>query len=212
MSKYIFFDLDGTLTDSSEGITKCVHMTLVHYGITEYEPDQLRTFIGPPLRVTFPAYGVPESEVENAITLFRSRYLTVGKFENKPYEGIRELLAVLKEEGNHLFVATSKPEKTAKEILDKFDLAKYFEEICGATMDGKIDSKEDVIRYLLSKIDNSTETVMVGDTKYDVIGANAFHIPTVGVAWGFGTEEEMREAGAKAIVETMEELHTILSQ
>lgn len=198
----VFFDLDGTLTDSSEGITKCAQLALRHFGIPAEDRTALRVFIGPPLRDSFPKFGVPEDRVEEAVAVFRSRYNTVGKFENVPYEGIRELLEDLRGKGLRLFVATSKPETTAVEILEKFDLAKYFEIICGATMDGVRDSKESVIEYLLQQTDG-TRAVMIGDTAFDVIGAKAFGIPTIGVAWGFGNREEMEAAGAISIVSSM---------
>ena len=201
----VFFDLDGTLTDSSEGITKCAQLALNHFGIPAEDRNALRVFIGPPLRETFPKFGVPEDGVEEAVAVFRSRYTTVGKFENIPYEGIRQVLETLKARGLKLFVATSKPEVTAVEILNKFDLSKYFDLICGATMDGKRDSKESVIEYLLSQTDG-TGAVMIGDTAFDVVGARAFGIPTIGVSWGFGTVREMTEAGAIRIVDSMEAL------
>ena len=202
----IFFDLDGTLTDSSEGITKCAQLALSHFGIPAPELDALKVFIGPPLRETFPKFGVPEEQVEEAVSVFRSRYTTVGKFENRPYDGIRQVLETLLERGLKLYVATSKPQETAVEILDKFDLSRYFRLICGATMDGKRDSKESVIAYLLEQTGTGEKAVMVGDTAYDVIGANAFSIPTIGVSWGFGAREEMEAAGAISVVDTMEEL------
>lgn len=209
--KSLFFDLDGTLTDSSEGITKCAQLALRHFGIPAEDRSALRVFIGPPLRESFPKFGVPEEKVEEAVTVFRSRYNTLGKFENVPYEGIRQLLEKLKAEGYRLFVATSKPEVTAKEILQKFDLTKYFEIICGATMDGQRDSKESVIRYLLRKTEG-TDALMIGDTAYDVNGANVFGIPTLGVTWGFGALEEMLDAGAIGLVDTPEALYHAITE
>ena len=202
----IFFDLDGTLTDSSEGITKCAALALSHFGLPVPDTDALKVFIGPPLRETFPRFGVPEERVEEAVSVFRSRYTTVGKFENRPYDGIRQVLETLTERGAKLYVATSKPQETAVEILDKFDLSRYFRLICGATMDGRRDSKESVIAYLLEQTGTGEKAVMVGDTAYDVIGANAFSIPTIGVSWGFGSREEMETAGAISVVDTMAEL------
>lgn len=209
--KSLFFDLDGTLTDSSEGITKCAQLALRHFGISAEDRSALRVFIGPPLRGSFPKFGVPEERVEEAVEVFRSRYNVVGKFENRPYDGIRELLERLKQDGYRLFVATSKPEVTAKEILHKFDLAKYFEIICGATMDGQRDSKESVIAYLLDQTDGEMP-LMIGDTAYDVNGANVFGIPTMGVSWGFGHREEMLSAGALGIVDTPEQLYHVITE
>lgn len=204
--KVILFDLDGTLTDSGEGITKCAQLALRHFGIDIPDRKQLGVFVGPPLRESFPKFGVPEEKVEEAIHIFRSRYLTVGKFENFPYPGIPELLDTLKEQGHRLFVATSKPESTAIEILEKFELAPYFEKICGAESDSSRDTKEAVIGYLLQQAGPLENAVMVGDTAFDVLGAAAHGIPAIGVSWGYGDIEEMRAAGAVAIVSTPAEL------
>lgn len=206
----VLFDLDGTLTDSAPGITKCAALALDHYGIPYESLDALLIFIGPPLRLTFPQMGVPEEEVENAVAIFRSRYNTVGKFENKPYEGIVGLLAKLKESGVHLFVATSKPEGTAREILDKFDLAKYFEEIAGATPDASRDTKEKVIAYLMSIAPVGGRCLMVGDTVFDVEGANHTGMDSAGVSWGFGDEQAMLREGAKVVVHNMDELFSLI--
>ncbi len=208
----ILFDLDGTLTDSGEGITKCAQLALGHFGISIDDRTQLRCFVGPPLRKSFPKFGVPEDRVEEAITVFRSRYLTVGKFENTPYDGIEPLLQMLKKRGHRLYVATSKPESTAMEILDKFGLSGYFNRICGASMDSGRDSKEAVIAYLLKLEGRAQKAVMVGDTAFDVIGAAAHQIPSIGVSWGYGDVNEMLAAGACAIAHTPEELGELLLQ
>ena len=144
--------------------------------------------------------------------MFRSRYLTVGKFENVPYPGIENLLRTLKAQGHRLYVATSKPESTAVEILDKFALSPYFTRICGASMDSGRDSKEAVIAYLLELEGREQKTMMVGDTAFDVVGAAAHGIPTIGVSWGYGDVDEMRKAGACAIAHSPEELETLLGQ
>ena len=211
MRPTLFFDLDGTLTDSGPGVMNCVQLALDAYDI--HPPrEALRAFVGPPLRVSFARFGVPEAELERAIAIFRERYLTVGKFENFPYPGIQELLARLKAEGFPLYVATSKPEATAKEVLEHFALDTYFTEICGATMDSSRESKEDVITYLLEKVGNTGQVVMIGDTEYDVLGAAAHGIPTVGVSWGYGEAETMKAAGAEVIVDTTEALYDYLNQ
>ncbi len=208
----VFFDLDGTLTDSGEGILNCVQLALRHFSLPCEDRQALRAFVGPPLRESFPRFGVPEDRVEEAVAIFRSRYLTVGKFENTPYPGIRELLVRLRQQGYPLYVATSKPESTAVEILRKFELDRYFERICGASMDGVRDTKEQVLRYLLSQLSSSRRAVMVGDTIYDVTGAAAHGIPAVGVSWGYGNPEEMTTAGAMALVSTPEELYALLTR
>ena len=210
--KAIFFDLDGTLTDSGEGIMNCAALALEHFGLPVPDREQMRVFVGPPLDQTFIRFGVPADRTDEAIAVFRSRYRTVGKFENFPYPGIRETLQTLKEQGHRLFVATSKPEVLANEVLNHFDLARYFEQIAGATLDGSRSHKADVITYLLGLTGDVGQTLMVGDTAFDVIGAAAHGIPTIGVSWGYGTVEDMEEAGAKAIAHSMDELADLINQ
>lgn len=208
--KVILFDLDGTITDSGEGIINCVQLALSHFGLPHDDRNALRCFVGPPLRDMFIQHGVPEDSVEEAIRVYRSRYTTVGIFENYPYPGIRELLDLLNKDGFRLFIATSKPESMARQVLDHFDLTRYFEEIAGSTLDGKRDTKSDVIAYLLEKTGAFENAVMVGDTHYDVIGASEHKIPTIGVSWGYGKCEKMRSAGAIAIADSPAELYTLL--
>lgn len=210
--KAIFFDLDGTLTDSGEGIMNCAVLGLEHFGLPIPPREQLRVFVGPPLDETFIRFGVPADRVTEAITAFRSRYMTLGKFENYPYPGIREALQTLKAQGHRLFVATSKPEILANEVLAHFDLAQYFEQIAGATLDGSRSHKADVITYLLGLTADVGLTVMVGDTAYDVLGAAAHGIPTIGVSWGYGEVSDLEQAGAVAIVHTLNELVQLLNR
>ena len=210
--KAIFFDLDGTLTDSGEGIINCATLALEHFGLTVPSREEMGVFVGPPLDQTFLKFGVPADKTQEAIDVFRSRYLVVGKFENTPYPGIREVLDNLKQQGYRLFVATSKPETTAVEILNKFELAPYFELICGATFDSGRVHKADVIAYLLDKIGNPQQILMIGDTEFDVLGAAAHGIATIGVSWGYGKVVAMEQAGAAAIAHSMDELlHLIQS-
>ena len=133
--KAILFDLDGTLTDSAEGILNCVAPALEHFGLPVYDRETMIVFVGPPLFETFPKFGVPADGVQTAIDIFRARYTTVGKFENTPFPGIREMLATLRAQGHTLYIATSKPEQQAREILEHFDLAQYFDIIAGAATD-----------------------------------------------------------------------------
>ena len=208
--KSIFFDLDGTLTDSGEGIINCAILALEHFGLPVPSRQELRVFVGPPLDQTFIKFGVPEDKAEEAIRVYRSRYTTVGKFENFPYPGIREMLQSLNDHGHRLFVATSKPEAMSVEILEKFGLAHYFERICGATFDGTRSHKADVIAYLLNQVSDISKAVMVGDTAFDVIGAAQHNIPTIGVSWGYGLVQDMVDAGAAAIASTPDELLALL--
>ncbi|MBQ7801581.1 MAG: HAD hydrolase-like protein [Oscillospiraceae bacterium] len=208
--KAILFDLDGTLTDSGEGIINCAGLALAHFGLPVPDPDTMRVFVGPPLRDTLMHFGVKVENVEEAMQVFRARYTTVGIFENKPYPGIRELLAKLKEQGHQLYVATSKPETMALTVLDHFDLSRYFDIIAGATLDKSRDTKAGVIAYLKEQTGAMTASVMVGDTAFDVTGAAAHGIPTIGVAWGYGRIEDMKAAGAIAIAQTPEDLFELL--
>lgn len=206
MSKTILFDLDGTLTDSGEGIINCAILALEHFGLPVPSREALRVFVGPPLHETFIRHGVPADKAEEAVEVYRSRYIPIGAYENTPYPGIRQLLEALKAEGHTLYVATSKPEQMSIEILNHFDLAKYFDRICGATMDTSRTHKEAVIEYLIRENGRTDNMVMVGDTKFDVLGARAHGIPTIGVSWGYGTVSDMQEAGAARIVHTTEAL------
>ena len=208
----ILFDLDGTLTDSGKGIINCAAMTLERYGLPVPSWDQMRVFVGPPLHETFMRFGIPEEEADNAVEIFRSRYNTVGKFENAPYPGIREMLEKLQKDGHRLFVATSKPEKVAKEILAHFDLERYFSMICGATESRSRTEKAEVIDYLLVQVGSDGHTVMVGDTAFDVLGAKHHGIGTIGVSWGYGKVEDMRSAGAVAIAHDAQALLQLLEQ
>lgn len=212
MIKAIFFDLDGTLTDSGPGIMNCAQLALDHFGIPVEDRAQLRAFVGPPLRQSFARFGVPAEDIDEAIRVFRGRYVPVGKFENSPYPGIQDLLRELKEAGYALFVATSKPEVTAVEVLEHFQLAQYFDRICGASLEAGRESKADVITYLLAQIGDPGQTVMVGDTDYDVIGAKAHGIPTIGVTWGYGEAAAMESAGAIALADTPQALRSLLEQ
>ena len=212
MKKCILFDLDGTLTDSGEGIIHCAQIVLDHYHLPVPEKQDMRWIVGPPLRVSLPRLGISEEITEEAIMLYRKHYEAVGIFENAPYPGIQTLLQKLKENGHRLFVATSKPEHMAHEVLNRFDLAQYFEVICGCQRDGVRDKKADVIAYLLQFMQPDEKVIMVGDTVFDVVGANEHKIPTVGVSWGYGVEQDMLDAGAVAVVHTMEELYQYLQK
>lgn len=204
--KRILFDLDGTLTDSGEGIMHCAELTLEHYNLPIPTRTQMRSIIGPPLKDSFRRYGVPEAELDNATAYYRKHYLAVGQFENFPYPGIKELLQRLQQEGNKLYVATSKPETMAQNILQHFEMDAYFDIICGAVSDANRSTKEEVIEHLLSLLETRDDLVMVGDTIYDVKGAAYHGIPAVAVTWGYGVVADMEAAGAK-IANTMDELY-----
>ena len=210
MPRYIIFDLDGTLTDSGEGIINCASLALRHFGLPVPDRQTMGAFVGPPLRKTFIKFGVPEEKAEEAVAVYRSRYMTIGKYENTPYEGILQVLEELKKRGYSLYVATAKPEEMAVDILHKFGLAPYFDKICGASMDASRDTKALILAYLLEQLPPRREgdTIMVGDTAFDVVGAAAHGIPTVGVSWGYGSACELKEAGAVCILSKPQDLLT----
>ena len=206
MKKTVLFDLDGTLTDSGEGIINCAALALEHFGLPIPSREEMRVFVGPPLHETFQRFGIPADRTVEAIQIYRSRYIPIGMFENTPYPGIKELLEALKTDGYTLYVATSKPEEMSITILERFGLAPYFDRICGASTDTSRSTKDAVIAYLLDRSGAKADMVMVGDTKYDVLGAKAHGIPAIGVSWGYGSTEEMLAAGAIGIADTMEQL------
>lgn len=208
--KSVLFDLDGTLTDSGEGIINCVIPALKHFGLPVPSREALRVFVGPPLQDSFIQHGVPADKAEEAVAVYRSRYVPIGMFENTPYPGIRELLEALTANGHKLYIATSKPEGMSREILDHFDLSKYFTMICGASMDFSRNTKEAVIAYLLEQSGESENMVMVGDTKFDILGAKHHGIPAIGVSWGYGKVEDMVAAGAETIADTPRQLLELL--
>ena len=203
------FDLDGTLTDSSVGITKSVIYALKKYGIEEEDQKKLYAFIGPPLTESFQKfYGFSAEQSIEAVEYYREYYREIGIFENKVYEGMKETLRQLKEKGKRLIVATSKPEPFARRIIRHFGLASYFEYVAGMELDGGRGTKAEVIAYALQScgIDDRGKTVMVGDREHDVIGAKKEGLDCIGVLYGFGSREELEKAGADWIIEKPEEL------
>ena len=207
--EYILLDLDGTITDSREGITKCFEYALNHFGIEVENRTDLEQFIGPPLEQSFrEGFGFDEEKAELAIAKYRERYIPIGLYENLVYPGMENALQRLKEAGKVLIVATSKPEVMAKRVLEHFGLDGYFDDICGSDSDKNRSKKEEVIRYILEKheIADLDDVLMVGDRKFDVIGAAACGLKCMGVLYGFGDREELEQAGAAYIAETVEEM------
>jgi len=214
MERIILFDLDGTLTDPKEGITKAVQHALRAYGIEEPDLDKLCPFIGPPLADSFMEfYGFSEKDAREAIHYFHEYFIGRGMFENRPYDGIGTMLQSLREEGFTLAVATSKPDIFAEQILEHFELRNYFKLVGGADMEEKRVKKGEVIAYTLDLLGvdpKKTPVMMVGDRKHDVIGAKENHIPCIGVLFGYGSREELSEAGADYLAESVENLGEIL--
>ena len=213
MYKYVLFDLDGTLTNPEIGITSSVMYALEKFNIKVEDRKELHPFIGPPLSYSFQTYyGLSEEESEQAIKYYRERFSVKGLYENEVYPGVEKLLQQLKEGGKRLIIATSKPEEFTLKILEHFDLLKYFDYVAGATMDGSRGEKADVIRYAIeiSGIGNKSEAIMIGDRKYDILGAKENGLNSMGVLFGFGDREELTEAGADYIVENVKDIATVL--
>ena len=204
MYKVILFDLDGTIIDSSLGVTNSVKYALSKFNIEVKENSELLSYLGPPLIYSFQTFhGLSYSDAERAVEYYRSTYPVKGIFENRVYPGIEELLKTLKDMGYIISLATSKPEKYAKIILEDLDLAKYFDKFCGATLDGKINEKIDVMKYTLESlgVKDYKTVLMIGDRKYDINASNELGIDSVGVLYGFGNREEFEASNAKYIVE-----------
>ena len=209
MYQYILFDLDGTLTNPEIGITSSVMYALEKFNIKVEDRKELHPFIGPPLGDSFQRYyGLSEEESQLAIKYYRERFSVKGLYENEVYEGVDKLLQQLKEGGKTVIIATSKPEEFTLKILKHFDLLKYFDYVAGATMDGSRGEKADVIRYALkiSGIKDKSKAIMIGDRKYDILGAKENGLDSIGVLFGFGDYEELSKAGADYVVKSVEEI------
>lgn len=213
--QYIFFDLDGTLTEPKVGITKSVAYALKYYGIHVEDLDTLCPFIGPPLKDSFMKYyGFDDAKAEEAVEKYREYFRPYGIYENEMYEGVDNLLKQLKECGKTIVLATSKPTVFAEIILKHFGLRSYFDCVVGSELDGTRVKKGDVIAYALEEIGvtDKSKVVMIGDRDNDILGAKENGLDCIGVLYGHGSREELQTAGADAIVETVEELSSSLSQ
>lgn len=210
--KYILFDLDGTLTNPKEGITKCVQHALRYFGI-EKECDELTSFIGPPLKEQFMKFaGLNEKDAEKAVSVYRERFAPIGLFENEIYPGILELLKELKKQGKIIALATSKPTIFATKIVEKYGIAPYLDCVSGSELDGTNVEKSAVVRIAMETLGaNPEETVLIGDRMHDAEGAKENGIGCIGVSYGFAADGELEKAGVKIIADTPEELLEILS-
>lgn len=215
MSQVILFDLDGTLTESGEGIINCVQYALEKLGKKEEHPENLQCFIGPPLKEQFMKYaGLSEEEGEKAVVYYRERYTTTGIFENRLYPKIPELLELLKINNKILAVASSKPEVYVKQILEHFQIADYFTAIVGSELDGRRTEKAEVIEEALRRMhleEERDKVLMVGDRSHDVQGAISCGLQCIGVAYGYGSREELEKAGAVYIADSVEDLGILAS-
>lgn len=211
--KYLFFDLDGTLTDPMQGITRAVQYALRNFGIEADDLTALCPFIGPPLRNSFREfYDMSDADAEVAVAKYREYYAPKGIFENTVYEGIPALLADLHAHGATLAIATSKPTHFAERIARHFGFADDFTLISGSMPDGSRDAKADVIRHALATlgIADRRQAVMIGDRRHDIEGAAATGLDSIGVLWGYGSRDELETAKPTCIAEDIPALRKLL--
>lgn len=194
----LIFDLDGTLTDPREGIIGCLRHALHDIGAEIPSAAALEQCIGPPLRDALASLLGDDATAERALAVFRERYGRTGLFENALYPGLEQALETLAPIAPAMFIATSKPQEFADRIADHFGLRRFFRAIYGCGMNGELSDKADLIRHLMTR-ENVIDAVMIGDRRHDIIAAHANGIRAVGVTWGFGSLDELREAGADAI-------------
>lgn len=221
MFQYCLFDLDGTLTDPKEGITKSVQYALQRFEIDEPDLDKLEPFIGPPLKDSFMEfYGFTQEDALKAVEVYRERFAPIGVLENKIFPGIAQMLEELYNKKVHLAVASSKPWKFVHQILEHFEIKEYFEVIVGSELDGRRGTKEEVVEEALLQLgllsvpkeERKHKCAMIGDRKFDIQGAKAHGLTGVGVSFGYAGEGELEAAGADYIVDTVEELGLLLTK
>ncbi|MCY1391983.1 5'-nucleotidase [compost metagenome] len=205
----ILFDLDGTLTDPREGITRSIQYALAKLGIDEPDLTKLEHFIGPPLLQAFMQfYGFDEAKAWEAVNHYRERFKVTGLYENEVFEGVIELLDTLEGQGRHLYIATSKPWEFAREIARHFDFAKHFKVIYGSELDGTRTNKIELIKHLLAEEGlDAAQTLMIGDRKHDLIGARSNGLDCVAVGYGFGSRDELTTEAPTYHFDTLAQLH-----
>lgn len=211
---YVLLDLDGTITDPKEGITKGIKYALDYYGIEVNDLDSLCKFIGPPLNYSFQEYyNFSEDKSREAVEKYREYYGSKGVYENILYDGMEEFLKELTGRGIQVMLATSKPQVYAEKILKYFHIDKYFSFIAGSNLDLSRNKKEEVIRYVIEENNLPLdEIVMVGDREYDIIGAKKNNIRSIGVLYGYGDIEELKNAGADYIASDLLDLQKIICE
>lgn len=217
MKKYttLFFDLDGTLVDSGEGITKCAQYALRHFGIDVEDLNLLRPFVGPPLEDSFKDfYEFSDTDAREAVKVYRERYFTKGVYEQKPYEGVFDFLATLKQRGYAIAIATSKTQHQAefvtRELFQEF--LPYIDHVFARDEEGVRHTKADVIRYGLESmgITDKSKVLMIGDRKFDIAGAKECGLDAMGVLYGFGNRPEFIAAGADYVCEDFDDILNML--
>lgn len=209
MTTHVYFDLDGTLTDPYEGITKCILYALDELGFPHPDDAYLYSCIGPPLWDTFPEM-VGEELTRKAIDLYRERFVDVGWKENKPYDGIVDALDEVAAAGHTMFVATAKPHMHAARIIEHFGMGEFIHNVYGSELDGRRASKTDLLAFAIDLNRGATRHIMIGDRKHDLLGAVANNMTPIGVAYGYGSVEELEAAGATAIAGTPGELPKLI--
>ena len=212
--KYILFDLDGTLTDPYEGITKSVQYALNAFGIKDEPLPKLKKFIGPPLKESFMEYyGFDGAKAETAVEKYRERFRDTGIFENQIYDGAVQLLSFLKDNGFILAIASSKPTEFVERILEHFHIRNYFDNVTGSFMDGRRTKKSEVVGAVLEalEITEKAQVLMVGDRYHDVEGAAAVGVDCAGVSFGYGGREELEAAGATVVVDSFNNLKNFIT-
>lgn len=214
MFDYLFFDLDGTLTDPAQGITNSFIHALKYFGIEIPSYEKLCSFIGPPLVDTFKTqFGFSDEQAAEGVKKYREYFAVKGLLENTVYPGIPELLATLKQNGKKLVVATSKPEEYSIKIIEHFGLSQYFENVCGSLMDETRSKKDEVIEYAIERnhIADRSKILMIGDRKHDMLGAKKCGIAACGILFGYGSREELQTNGADMIAGTVKDLELLLT-
>lgn len=212
MYNAVIFDFDGTICNTGEGVLKSVKYALDYYGVEAPEWEELTQFIGPPLLVSFQEYYHQSvSDADKLVKKFRERYTNVGVYESKLYDGIEKLLINLKNDGIKIGIASSKPQTYIEILLDKFNVSKYFDSVCGTSFDADCESKQSIMSRCLKELGaDAKQTVVVGDTYFDIEGAKANFMDTISVMWGFGSKFEFIEYGAKYIIEKPEDVESIV--
>lgn len=210
MKRYFIFDLDGTLLDTGEGIRKTAQHALSAFGIEE-DFESLRHFIGPPLQVSFREhYGFSEEDTAKAVEIYRARYREKGLYEARLYPGMKEFLERFSQKAI-LCVATSKAEVFARKILEMWEIAPYFKIIQGSGLDNSLSEKPELLRAVLQKLHSPEveEAIMIGDRKYDILGAKALGMEAIGVTYGFPAPGELEDAGANYLASNVRELEKL---
>ncbi len=209
MLNHVYFDLDGTLTDPFEGISKCILYAVEQLGFPRPSDEYLLGCIGPPLYETLPPLVGKELTLR-AIDLYRKRFNEAGWLENIPYDGIHDMLEAIASSGCKLFVATSKPREAAQRIVSHFEMEQYFEGVYGSELDGTRSNKADLLRYAIEQQPDAGSRTMIGDRKHDLKGATANGMTPIGVSYGYGSVAELESAGATAIATKPSEIPALL--